>query len=359
MKFLNKYMYKISQINEIKGCPIAIYGVGRTAKYIYSYLKSEGHNIKFFVDNDPKKQYKKFLDLPIISKNDMVNNNEIKGVITAPRGLNIKSLELENLMHIPIITFDSYYVLKNINEHFNIYKYLLTDKASKKTLKNILKAIVKDDDKYYSNINIRDQYFCIKRFMQVENKYYVDIGAYVGDSIERFIWMNPEFKKIYAFEPMKKQFKALNIRTHRLKEEWGLDEEQIVTENSAIGEISELIKIASSSNTVNFFITEDDITINSNSYETIQIISLDDYFYDKRIDLIKSDIEGFEMKMLNGAVNIIQNQLPKMAICTYHNINDLLNIINFINEIAPKKYKFALRHHSNNFSETVLYCWVE
>lgn len=51
-------------------------------------------------------------------------------------------------------------------------------------------------------------------------------------------------------------------------------------------------------------------------------LSLDKAFGDQKIDFIKMDIEGAEMKALQGAKQLIQRCRPKMAVCTYHNAED-------------------------------------
>lgn len=66
------------------------------------------------------------------------------------------------------------------------------------------------------------------------------------------------------------------------------------------------------------------------------------------------DIEGFEMKALNGAINTIKKYKPTLAICIYHKYTDFIDIPEFILNLNLG-YKLYVRHHSNNFTETVLY----
>ncbi len=55
-------------------------------------------------------------------------------------------------------------------------------------------------------------------------------------------------------------------------------------------------------------------------------LTLDTFFADKKIDYIKMDIEGAEMKALQGAAGLIERCAPKLAVCTYHNAEDEANI---------------------------------
>ena len=45
--------------------------------------------------------------------------------------------------------------------------------------------------------------------------------------------------------------------------------------------------------------------------EAIQVVALDEYLKDKPVTLIKADIQGMEMDLIEGAKNIIKNQNPK------------------------------------------------
>lgn len=70
---------------------------------------------------------------------------------------------------------------------------------------------------------------------------------------------------------------------------------------------------------VNKFVGEKDMN---------DVISLDTFFKDKQIDLIKMDIEGNEIKALLGAQNLIKGDKPlKFAVCAYHGHDDEDNII--------------------------------
>ena len=76
------------------------------------------------------------------------------------------------------------------------------------------------------------------------------------------------------------------------------------------------------------------------------------------MDFIKADIEGAEMNLLHGAKKIIQKYKPKLAISIYHTIMDFFEIPLYIKSLVPE-YKMAIRHYSNNTTETVLYAWIE
>ena len=66
------------------------------------------------------------------------------------------------------------------------------------------------------------------------------------------------------------------------------------------------------------------------------------------------DIEGSEIKALEGAKNTISKYKPNLAICIYHKTDDLWKIPDLIHKMVPE-YQLYIRHHSCIFYDTVLY----
>ena len=69
-------------------------------------------------------------------------------------------------------------------------------------------------------------------------------------------------------------------------------------------------------------------------------ISLDTYFKDKKIDVIKMDVEGSELNILYGAKDLIVSQAPVFLICTYHKADDATNIPEAIQRLSFNNYEF-------------------
>lgn len=98
-----------------------------------------------------------------------------------------------------------------------------------------------------------------------------------------------------------------------------------------------------------------------NGYEgTTETTTIDQFVKEQnlsRVDFIKTDIEGAEPFVLEGAVDTITKFKPKLAISIYHNYNDFTGIINQIDSLNLG-YKFYIGHASIYASETVLFCKV-
>ncbi|MHC1718141.1 MAG: FkbM family methyltransferase [Acidaminococcaceae bacterium] len=87
--------------------------------------------------------------------------------------------------------------------------------------------------------------------------------------------------------------------------------------------------------------------ISQEGVNTAKIIDIDTYANEKRlprIDFIKMDIEGSEMDALQGSAQSIRKYKPKMAICTYHKLPDMWEILLYLKQLRPD-YEFAFRHH--------------
>ena len=75
--------------------------------------------------------------------------------------------------------------------------------------------------------------------------------------------------------------------------------------------------------------------------------------YNIKPTFIKIDVEGFEEKLINGAIEIIKKYKPLIAAAVYHKPDDLWRLPLKIKEILPD-HSFFLRSYMN-LNETVLY----
>lgn len=237
-----------------------------------------------------------------------------------------------------------------------VYHELLLDEESKKVYLTLIEAHVSGNMEKIWEITSGNQYFAIPQFaVHKTNDVFIDCGGSVGDSIEQFINKRlGAFQKIYSFEPMQMPYTAMIERVKRLQREWAISSEKIICENKGVTD--KTVKLCFDSNEIleNMFMENNNADKNSYSF-----ISLDDYFLnlEDKITFIKADIETFEMKLLEGAKQIIQRDKPNIAICVYHKFNDIYEIPLKIHEFLPE-YKMQIRHHGYNFWETVLYCYI-
>jgi FkbM family methyltransferase len=194
---------------------------------------------------------------------------------------------------------------------------------------------------------------------QSGNEVFVDLGAYVGDTIEQYInKKSGVFGKIFAFEPDIRNFSALLNRSTRLKNEWGFSDHKLVFINGGVGAKTEQMYLSPPHEDL-FDSTRLGANFNSNKTDgtKVMIYALNDYFKEQKVNFIKADIESYESDMLHGAEFIIKRDKPLLAVCIYHNASDMFTIPLFIKELC-NDYILKIRHHTYNFAETVLYAYI-
>ncbi len=189
------------------------------------------------------------------------------------------------------------------------------------------------------------QYFDV--FAPEKDEVFVNAGAFQGETDIDFVkWANGSYKKIYSFEPMKndaeicrKQYIENNISNIELlcKGTWSETGYMSFTEGASQGRIDEN---------------------GDNRIETIKIDDAVANLEGGRVTFIKMDIEGAELKALQGARETIQKDKPRMAICIYHKPEDLYEIPGYLLSLVPE-YRFKVRQYTSMNWETVLYAVVE
>lgn len=187
----------------------------------------------------------------------------------------------------------------------------LGDYRSKKLLFVIL---YNGYDDFSTLRELMDNIFCFCLYfdldlIQCHNEVFVDVGAYIGDTILDFIHSYGEnfYQKIYCYEMTYSTFQQLE---QNLK-----DYKNIICRCKAVSNKKEILHMSpnSDSSSAN--------TLSSDGLE-VESVSLDFDITDT-ITMIKMDIEGAEEKAILGSKRHIQEDHPKLLISVYHNHEDL------------------------------------
>ena len=331
---------------------IAIFGACFYGRVALDYLKSNGFNVLCFSDNDINKHGKKIEGINIVSPQQLKELHPDMVFITAHHFITQIKKQLGE-MNIPNISFGAYHAAKHEKELLNVRNNLLSDCKSQIIYELFIKTLLSDKKQYC--VEAMDdglQYFTLPPFRN-KSFCYVDAGAYVGDTIENFLFVNNgNFNHIYAFEPCVPKFQSMTTRMKRLVEEWNLNPEKISLLPAGLGKENKQSPLA--------FLNTDGTTFlfSNNEKETIvPVVTLDKFLNGEPATLIKADIEGMEMDMLIGATETIKKFKPHLAISIYHCPEDLYRIAEFIKSLVPE-YKMAARLHAPWLVDLVLYCWI-
>jgi FkbM family methyltransferase len=135
----------------------------------------------------------------------------------------------------------------------------------------------------------------------------VDIGAHVGISVHQWA---PLFEQVHAFEPMVDHFECLELNTSKFG--------NVTRHNCAMSNQSAMLKGAyrTMKNSGSFqLVDEEFVVVNHKKARIYDIPSkrLDEFELDN-VDLIKIDVEGWELEVLQGAKQTIQRCYPVMMI---------------------------------------------
>lgn len=308
-----------------------VYGSNAMGIWLIDWLKKV-YNItpEFIIDRNP--QLGSINGIKVINYEDFIfSDNEKYFVIVADE----KYIEPEYRKKLSdnlkekgaVIIFNAYkvaepfwpswyvFIRENIAKFENVYNKLC-DGLSKDTMLHYLKTYITgsrydgvtipEENKYWGKDDIEYSLFKIRT-----NEVVLNLGGGTGDTIIQFLKGGFPFEKIIAVESEKKNIeyirRTIDLLDNGLKNKIQID---------------------------NFYIGEG--------------VGVDDLYKDENISLIEMDIEGAEMSALISAVEVIKKNRPILAICAYHQKEDLIEIPTFI-EQNFKDYVFALRKYPSSY----------
>lgn len=177
--------------------------------------------------------------------------------------------------------------------------------------------------------------------------YVIDAGGCWGDTALYFAQIVGAQGKVYTFE-----FEADNLDVlHRN-----------LALNSEHAKRVEIIPRAlwnRSGEEITYALNGPATSLKKDSHGTLRVpsLSIDDFVKEQglpRLDFIKMDIEGAELKALRGAEQTLRTFRPRLAISLYHKDEDFVEIPQYL-ESLNLGYKFYLDHFTVYRSETILF----
>lgn len=162
-------------------------------------------------------------------------------------------------------------------------------------------------------------------------KYFVDLGAYNGDTIKKYSALCPNLQEIYAFEPDKRNFKKLSSYCGSMS--------NIIMniENCASFSHDTILEFSTSGN-------RNSTAVSNGSYQH-KIVQVEGKAPDSvcaKADFIKYDVEGMEYPSLLGSKKLIQTFSPDLLVSMYHKSEDLYELPILVKKLNPN-YSLFLR----------------
>ncbi len=221
----------------------------------------------------------------------------------------------------------------------------LKDEKSKAVYKNLIKYRMTHIRKYISGKD-SNQYFDEHLIKWKEKEYFIDCGAYDGDTIKQF----SKRMKIYGADWRILAFEPDNYNYQQLK--------KFIKSDETLSERVEIYPIGTWSRRADLRFQrgmDDSSRISGDGESIIKADKIDQYVSGKYdVSFIKMDIEGAELESLKGAEQTILKYHPRLAISIYHSDHDMVDIIEYIRKKFPF-YDLYVRHYTWFFADTVCY----
>lgn len=330
--------------------PIIMYGTGNGADKVVDVLESLDIKLSGVTASSGFVRERFFRGLPVKSLEYFEEKySDFTIIITFGTSIsdvmeNIFSISKKHRVLVPCVPvigtkiFDRRF-LENYEEEINYAYSLLADDFSRKIYKgyvnfqfggdiSLLKEIETDESEAYTQI-----------LKLSDKETFVDIGAYRGDTVEKFLnYTDRKYKNIVAAEPDKKTFLKLLKNCESLKNFNGLN----VAVTDFDGEIG--------------FSSLEGRQSAVGGENMIKSLSLPTLCKGIEPSFIKIDSEGCEIEILKGGENILKEYKPKMNIAAYHKSEDIFKLPILLKNINPD-YKIYLRHHPYIPAwDTLFYC---
>jgi FkbM family methyltransferase len=326
-----------------------IFGAGKTAYTIKRYIencKLDDQVIGFydFYNNNP-------FNLNLVDKNQILNHEGkfIVGTLMHDSIISMKEMacnlfgiEKGNVLQINDVIVDGHVEESNVldlrfnfDESFQLYYEVIIARAS---------FNFDFFQKMHFLNNFRNEY--LKYNLINRGDVIIDGGSFDGSTARIFSNLVEESGLVYSFDCDLENILPINKQSNIFYFEFALyDSETVLNFHKYQG-----IEAPGS------FVSE----LNDFENDTLNVnaINLDlfnnRFMKDKKIDFIKLDIEGAEIKALLGAKGVIIRDKPKLAIACYHLLEHYWQIPELILSFNPD-YKIGFDHYSDYFDGSVLY----
>lgn len=303
-----------------------IWGCGMDVDIFIKYLRDDGLQCKAVIDIDENKQGDYVEGIPVIGIDEFQKCNcrnayvfiysfvswpfedREKQMFSVLYGAGIKNYYIVGSSRYFVANFSSREVLQEegrrryYREHEDeLIQFMneLKDDMSKDILISYVRCFIECDNYVGKQLESKYKYFFDEDgkelYSHLGDEIWLDLGANYGDSISLYYRNGLSCKKIYAVEGEEKICRKLSENLSLFPEDMRKCVEIVPYYVNGDGRIRKLIQKKK-----------------------------------EKITLIKADIEGAELAMLEELKEIIMKSRPVLALCLYHKKEDMVEIPEFI-----------------------------
>ena len=327
--------------------PVVLYGTGDGADKIISVLEKAGLKdlIAAVFASDGFVRDRMFHGFKVISYSECCESLSGEDFIvlvcfgsSRPEVLEqVAKIKSERELYVPDVPvygtnlFTRGYYESNADEIEDVYSHL-EDETSRNCFCNYISYKLTGDITYLENAE-SDPDGEFELLKSISDGCFIDLGAYYGDTLTRYLNKFPGLKKAVAVEPERHSFKKLNECAESLNAD-------ITCINALVGNKVGTEQVSNSRGRGTRALPASNVEL-KNTCE-IDVITVDSLSPDK-VSFIKFDVEGSEADAIDGAAETIKRDRPVMKIACYHRSEDVFAIVKKVLEIRGD-YKVYMRH---------------
>lgn len=314
--------------------PIVLYGMGNGADKVLDRLQLLGIEAAGVFASDDFVRHQQFRGFTVCSYEEMKQRygqmivlvcfgTFIDSVID-----NIRRIAAEQELYAPDVPAygDTYFTADYYRANEGRFERLyarLADEQSRLTLKNTVLYKLTGKIDYLFECEADEAEVQQKVLRLGKDESYLDLGAYNGDTVERFVQTVGDYRSITAVEPDSKTYQKLLQRVGHLP--------RFRAVNAAVCDRVGKAQFAMRGG------RNSSIGVG----EEIDTVTVDSLHLD-RPTYIKMDVEGEEAAVIRGAADTIVRYSPKMLVSAYHRSEDLLDLFEQVTAINGR-YSVYLR----------------
>ena len=206
-----------------------------------------------------------------------------------------------------------------------------------------------------TSYSVKEPFYHFRNLLDNSQPVVFDVGAYIGDTIEQFKFSFPE-SYIHAFEPFDESFSVLKNRFQKtdklffnniaVENRISSNTNMYITQNKGSSSLLQPTKDANEFWEGNPLSTQKEVKV-----ETTTIDSYCQKHNIETIDILKIDVQGSELKVLQGAALMIQERRVKLIFTeisiapNYKGQSEIDEIIKFLRENKYKIFNFFKMKH--------------